>query len=113
MVMRLALENAELNAALRESRGELVDARARIIVASDRARRTLERDLHDGAQQRLTAIQIKLEMAQECALDEDLVDSSNRSAPISSSRSTSCERWRAVSTRPCSGTRVSPTLSAR
>ena len=73
MVVRLALENAELSAALRESRRELVDARARIILASDQARRMLERDLHDGAQQRLTAIQIKLEMAQESALDEDLV----------------------------------------
>jgi signal transduction histidine kinase len=68
----LALENAELKAALRESRRELVDARARIIRASDRARRSLERDLHDGAQQRLTAIQIGLRIAQESVLDEDL-----------------------------------------
>ena len=68
----LALENAELKAGLRESRRELVDARARIIRASDRARRKLERDLHDGAQQRLTAIQIKLGIAQESVLDEDL-----------------------------------------
>ena len=65
--MRLALENAELKAALGESRRELVDARARIIRASDAARRKLERDLHDGAQQRLTAIQIKLRMAQEAS----------------------------------------------
>ena len=68
----LARENAELKAALRESRRELIDARARIIGASDRARRMLERDLHDGAQQRLTAIQIRLRMAQEAAVDEDL-----------------------------------------
>ena len=70
--MLLAFENAGLKAALRESRRELVDARARIIQASDRGRRELERDLHDGAQQRLTAIQIRLRLAQERAVDEDL-----------------------------------------
>ena len=67
----LALENAELRAALRESRRELVDARARIIRAGDRARRQLEQDLHDGAQQRLTAIMVKLGMAREAAQDGD------------------------------------------
>jgi signal transduction histidine kinase len=72
MMMRLALENAELNVALRESRRELVDARARITRVSDQARRTLERDLHDGAQQRLTAIAIRLGLAQDRVLDQDL-----------------------------------------
>jgi signal transduction histidine kinase len=70
--MRLALENAELKVALRQSRRELVDAHARITRASDEGRRQLERDLHDGAQQRLTAIAIKLGLAQEAALDQDL-----------------------------------------
>ena len=70
--MLLALENAQLNAALRQSRHALVDARARIMRASDRGRRKLERDLHDGAQQRLTMIQIKVGRAQERTLDEDL-----------------------------------------
>jgi signal transduction histidine kinase len=68
----LALENAELKAALGESRRELVDARARIVRSSDRARRQLERDLHDGAQQRLTAIVLKLGLARESAVDEGL-----------------------------------------
>jgi signal transduction histidine kinase len=70
--MLLSLENAELSSALRQSRSALVDARARIIRASDRGRRKLERDLHDGAQQRLTTMQIKLGLAQERALDGDL-----------------------------------------
>lgn len=70
-VVLLAHENAELKAALGESRRELIDARTRIIRASDRARRTLERDLHDGAQQRLTAVMIKLAVARESAPDED------------------------------------------
>ena len=68
----LAVENAELKAALGVSRRELVDARARIVRSSDGARRKLERDLHDGAQQRLTAILIKLGVARESARDEDL-----------------------------------------
>lgn len=70
--MLLALENAELKSALLESRRELADARARIIGAGDRGRRELERDLHDGAQQRLTTIQVKLRMAEDSAPDEDL-----------------------------------------
>jgi signal transduction histidine kinase len=39
---------------------ELVQAQARIVTASDDARRSIERDLHDGAQQRLTAVAIQL-----------------------------------------------------
>lgn len=70
LVALLARENAELSVALSESRRELARAHARIIAAADRERRKLERDLHDGAQQRLVAIQIKLQMAQESALPE-------------------------------------------
>jgi signal transduction histidine kinase len=70
LVAILARENAELNAALDESRRELARAYARIIAVADRERRKLERDLHDGAQQRLVAIQIKLQMAQESALPD-------------------------------------------
>lgn len=70
LVALLARENAELNVALTESRRELARAHARIIGAADRERRKLERDLHDGAQQRLVTIQIKLQMAQESALPD-------------------------------------------
>jgi signal transduction histidine kinase len=43
---------------------ELRASRARIVDATDRERRRLERDLHDGAQQRLILLQIKLARAQ-------------------------------------------------
>jgi signal transduction histidine kinase len=44
---------------------ELRASRSRIVEAGERERRRLERDLHDGAQQRLMAIQIKLQMLEE------------------------------------------------
>ena len=72
LVLLLALENARLTAAWTDALGQLADARERVIQAGDVARQRLERDLHDGAQQRLTAIQVKLQLAQEAAEDQDL-----------------------------------------
>jgi signal transduction histidine kinase len=71
-VLLLVVENAKLSATWEESVRQLADARARIIEASDVGRRRLERDLHDGAQQRLTAIQAKLALAQQANRDPDL-----------------------------------------
>ena len=48
-----------------QSRAELITSRARIIAASDEARRRIERDLHDGAQQRLVALALRLCSAAE------------------------------------------------
>ncbi|MDG6103097.1 DUF4118 domain-containing protein [Dactylosporangium aurantiacum] len=45
-----------------ESRTQLIASRARIIAASDEARRQVERDIHDGAQQRLVALGLQLRM---------------------------------------------------
>ncbi|MET7422047.1 DUF4118 domain-containing protein [Dactylosporangium sp. NPDC005555] len=53
--------NAIANA---ESRAQLVASRARIVAAMDDARRRLERDLHDGAQQRLVSLGLELRVAQ-------------------------------------------------
>jgi signal transduction histidine kinase len=49
---------------LRERVDDLRDARARIIAAADAERRRIERDLHDGAQQRLVALSLTLGLAQ-------------------------------------------------
>jgi signal transduction histidine kinase len=46
------------------TRAELVASRARIVAAADDARRRLERDLHDGAQQRLVALGLGLRAAE-------------------------------------------------
>ena len=46
---------------------DVVESRARIIVASDAERRRVERNLHDGAQQRLVALALKLRMLEDDA----------------------------------------------
>jgi signal transduction histidine kinase len=47
-----------------ESRAELLASRARVVAASDAARRRFERDLHDGAQQRLVSLGLELRTAE-------------------------------------------------
>ncbi|MDG6106736.1 AAA family ATPase [Dactylosporangium aurantiacum] len=47
-----------------ESRTELTTSRARVVAAADQTRRRIERDVHDGAQQRLVALALQLRMAQ-------------------------------------------------
>jgi signal transduction histidine kinase len=63
----IALENARLQADLRARLLELGESRARVIEATDSERRRLERDLHDGAQQRLVAISLELGRLEEQA----------------------------------------------
>jgi signal transduction histidine kinase len=59
----LTLENERLDAELRAHVEELRASRSRIVTAGYAERRRLERDLHDGAQQRLMALGINLRMA--------------------------------------------------
>ncbi len=59
----LALENERLNVELRARVEELRASRARIVKAADEERRRLERDLHDGAQQRLVTLAMNLQLA--------------------------------------------------
>src|SRR5439155_17687233 len=59
---RFALENERLQAELRSQLAELRDSRSRIVRAGDAERRRLERDLHDGAQQRLLGIGMALQL---------------------------------------------------
>ncbi len=56
----LALDNERLKADLRARVEELRASRVRIVEAADSARRRLERDLHDGAQQQLVALAVDL-----------------------------------------------------
>jgi signal transduction histidine kinase len=52
---------------------ELRASRSRIVDTADHERRRLERDLHDGAQQRLMAVQVKLRLAQQQIEDDGVV----------------------------------------
>jgi signal transduction histidine kinase len=49
---------------LQESREELAASRARIVAAADQERRRIERDLHDGTQQRLVSLVLDLRAAE-------------------------------------------------
>jgi signal transduction histidine kinase len=62
---RLILENARLQAEVRAQLLEVRESRARIVTATNEARARLERDLHDGAQQRLLAIGIALQLLRQ------------------------------------------------
>jgi signal transduction histidine kinase len=73
-VARLAIDNERLRAESLAHLHELADSRARLVAAADHERRSLERDLHDGAQQRLLAVLLELRLARaeaEAATDED------------------------------------------
>jgi signal transduction histidine kinase len=60
-----ALESERLGTELRSSLRELNESRARILSSADRERQRIERDLHDGAQQSLVALRIRLDLAGE------------------------------------------------
>jgi signal transduction histidine kinase len=66
-VARLALENERLAAQVRAQLDEVRASRQRIVEAADAERRRLERDLHDGAQQRLVALAMRLDVARQAA----------------------------------------------
>ena len=61
--LAVSLDNAQLYS-------ELTASRARIVAAADTERRRLERDLHDGAQQRLISLALRLRAAQSAVPDE-------------------------------------------
>ena len=60
----IAIEMARLRVELRQRLVEVDESRARIAAVADEERRRLERDLHDGAQQRLVSIGLALRHAQ-------------------------------------------------
>jgi signal transduction histidine kinase len=74
----LVLDNERLQAQQRAQLADLRASRARIVAAADGERRRLERDLHDGAQQRLVALSLAIRLAQLRVDDEAEPDSSAR-----------------------------------
>jgi len=66
-IVAIAVANAE-------SRTQLAASRARVIAASDATRRRLERDLHDGAQQRLVSLALELRQVESAVPPEVRAD---------------------------------------
>jgi signal transduction histidine kinase len=67
---RLAIANERLRAEIRAQLEEVRASRQRIVEAGDRERRRVERNLHDGAQQRLVSLSLSLAMIQEQVGDD-------------------------------------------
>jgi signal transduction histidine kinase len=61
---RLALQNARLHAEVSSQLEKVKESRSRLVAAADDERRRIERDIHDGAQQRLVALALELRSAQ-------------------------------------------------
>jgi signal transduction histidine kinase len=71
----IAIENGRLHVELRAHLEELRGSRARVIEAGQKERQRLERDLHDGAQQRLIALSLELSLLeQELEADDDTAE---------------------------------------
>jgi signal transduction histidine kinase len=70
----LSLENARLQVELSAQLEEVRASRARLVEAEDAERRRIERDLHDGAQQRLLGIRLALQLARDRVGDDDGVE---------------------------------------
>lgn len=66
---RLAIENEKLQQEVLEQLVEVHDSRARIVQAADEERKRIERNLHDGAQQRLVSLSVALQL-----IDSTLTD---------------------------------------
>jgi signal transduction histidine kinase len=77
----IALENAQLHAEQRAHMEELRGSRARIVDAGRKERQRLERNLHDGAQQRLIALSLELSL-----LEEKLAADADATARLASAR---------------------------
>jgi signal transduction histidine kinase len=70
----LAIENQSLAAELQAQLDEVRASRTRIVAAADAERARLERDIHDGAQQRLLALMIELRVARDAVGADPAVD---------------------------------------
>lgn len=69
---RLSVDNARLQAELRAQLREVQESRRRLVTAGDDARRRVERDLHDGAQQRLVVLAASLRTAHRRGTDAEV-----------------------------------------
>jgi len=76
--LRLTVENQRLQGEVERQLDEVRASRVRIVEAADAERRAVERDLHDGAQQRLVSIDLSLQLlrAHTAEMDHSSIDAS-------------------------------------
>jgi signal transduction histidine kinase len=92
----LLLRNLRLNAELATRAAELRASRRRLIAAHDAARHRLERDLHDGAQQQVVALKVRLGVARTIAEREGAHDLAVRVADLADGTQQAVDAMRAV-----------------
>jgi signal transduction histidine kinase len=96
-LISLAIENAE-------TREELAASRVRLVAAADEARRRIERDLHDGAQQRLVATALTLTLLdRRLEADSDPDEASSLLASAREELNRGLEELRALARGPSPG----------
>ena len=86
--LAVSLDNAQLYT-------DLITSRQRIVATADHTRRRIERDLHDGAQQRLVSIALKLRAAQ-AAVPADLEDLATRLDHVASEATAALDELREI-----------------
>ncbi|WP_022889807.1 sensor histidine kinase [Agromyces italicus] len=70
--LRLSVDNGRLRSEIERTLEQVRQSRARIVEAGDEARRRIERDLHDGAQQHLVSLGMRLRLAANQARDRGI-----------------------------------------
>jgi signal transduction histidine kinase len=90
------LRNMGLNAELAERAEQLRVSRRRLVAAQDAERRRLERDLHDGAQQQVVALKVKLGIARTLAEREGAQPVADLVASLSDTTQEAVDGMRAV-----------------
>jgi signal transduction histidine kinase len=91
-VLRLALENERLESELREQLQAVTESRERIVTAAEEERRRVERDLHDGAQQRLVGVMLALQQARRSADAEAVPEALRRDLDAAARETTEAVR---------------------
>ncbi len=92
----LLLRNLRLNAELAERAAQLQMSRRRLIAAHDASRHRLERDLHDGAQQQVVALKVKLGLAKSIAEREGAHDLAARVGSLADGTQEAVDAMRTV-----------------
>jgi signal transduction histidine kinase len=92
----LVLGNQRLNAALAARADELQQSRRRLVEMQDAERRRLERDLHDGAQQQVIALKLKIGLAEHAARKQGRPDLAGQLSGLSDEAQTAVDEIRTL-----------------